>query len=674
MATLQQLETALVNAHRAGDADAARKLAVVVKAARADAANLIPGGVQVPGTTTPAPQPSAADQAIGTGEAALTLATGATGGTLGMIGGTLKGLAEQILSGNFGTPEAANLVEQSAQRGAEALTYAPRTQQGQEQAAAAGEALSNLIPVAAVAPGLAPASAGARAAAPLRTTARAAAEGVVRDVAGEAAAATAAKGIDAASRVADLGAQKVTTLPRRALEALRRDPDSPTPGTQASGGSAGTDMATQRQVLADSFPVPIRLTKGQASRNDAQLKFERETAKLPEEGAPLRQRFVEQNEAILRNFDTWIDKTGAEAPTLRAVGQAVDKALVDQARADKLKIRMAYKKAEQAGEMESPVTLQSAIDHINEAMPDSDLAPILSAARKRAIRYGVAAEGADGDLVAQPVSLRVAERYRQNINDAVNFEPQNVRQATIIKGLIDEATDGMGGDLYKQARATRARYAQNYEDRATIAKLLNNKRGTTDRQVAFEDVFDHSILRGSLDDVRNVRRVLQRGGGDGQQAWRDLQGQTIQWIRDEATRNIATDSSGNSVISPKGLDSAVKSLDVDGRLDFILGKKGAQQIRDINELAKIAKTVPPDAAINTSNTAATLLAAFGDAGIIGMTGTPAPVVTLSRVALKHIKDVKLRRRITDALNEAERRQAPGQNNPARELPGPETLH
>ena len=34
MATLQQLETALVNADRAGDADAARKLSVVATAAR----------------------------------------------------------------------------------------------------------------------------------------------------------------------------------------------------------------------------------------------------------------------------------------------------------------------------------------------------------------------------------------------------------------------------------------------------------------------------------------------------------------------------------------------------------------------------------------------------------------------------------------------------------------
>lgn len=94
----------------------------------------------------PAPEePGALEQVVGAGETALTLGTGATTGTVGMIGGTLKGLAEQILSGNFGTQEAADLVEQSAMRGAEAGTFQPRTQAGREQVAAIGEAAAPLV-------------------------------------------------------------------------------------------------------------------------------------------------------------------------------------------------------------------------------------------------------------------------------------------------------------------------------------------------------------------------------------------------------------------------------------------------------------------------------------------------------------------------------------------------
>ena len=587
-----------------------------------------------------APKPGIVDTAIGTGETALTAVTGATGGALGLIGGTLKGLAEQILSGKFGTPEAANLVERAAMEGSQALTYAPRTQSGQEQTAALGKAMQQMVPIMGAAPGV-PMPAGALEAPAM----------MARDAA--AVVANKAAGIPPALRtMAGKVAQKVTG-----------EADLPTPGTMGSVGAAGTDIAAQRRALAESMPAPIKLTKGQASRDPAQLKFEVETAKIPDAGAPLRERLVAQNEAILRNFDIWADQTGAEAPSLRTVGAAVDKALVAKAARDKAEIRVKYKAAEKAGELEAPVTLNGVVNHLNESAPDAATAPLLDVARARAVRLGIAAEGPDGNLVPQPVPLKIAETYRQAVSRATDFEPTNVRQATIIKGLVDEATDGLGGNLYKEARASRARYAQQYESHAVISKLLNNKRGTADRQVALEDVFNHSILKGSLDDVRTVRKVLQTGGEDGKQAWRELQGATVRHIQEQATKGIATDGAGNRVLSPASLERVIRDLDADGKLEFVFGRKGAQQMRDISELAKVAKTVPPEAAVNFSNTAATLLGGLADIAGYGMTGAPVPIVTLGRLTLKYVKDAQLRRRINDALQEVNKRQAPGRNQP-----------
>lgn len=631
------------------------------------------------------PGPTLAQRAVGAGEAALTLGTGATGGALGMIGGTLKGLAEQILAGKFGTAEAARMIEQRASEGAQALTYAPRTEQGQAQAQAVGQAMQQLVPVAGLTgemAAIANATNAARAngAAPAGVTARASAVGTARDVAGPAAAQAVDSAITASQRAAQrVGqlAREATTLPRRALEALQREPQAakPTPGTMGSVGAAGTDMAVQRRTTAEmlGFADDAALTRGQASRDAAQLKFETEAAKIPDAGAPLRQRVVQQNARILENFDHWVDETGARAPTLRAVGSAVDDALVRQSRADKAQINAAYTAARQAGEMEAPVTLEGVVQHLNDAAPEAATAPLLDVGRRLALRLGIAAEGPDGMLVPQPTTLNMAERFRQAINRATDFEPTNVRQATIIKGLTDEATAGLGGDMYRNARALRARFAQNYEDRAVIAKLLNNKRGTADRQVALEDVFSHAVLKGSLDDVRNVRRVLQRSGADGQQAWRELQGATAQWLRDEATKNVATDSAGNRVVSAAALDKAIRSLDVDGRLDFIFGREGAQRMRDLNDLAKYVRTVPPEAAVNTSNTVSALLAAFGDAGLIGMSGAPVPVVSLARYVRQTVKDRALRKRIEDALNDVQKKRAPGKESEPLATKNRETL-
>lgn len=620
---------------------------------------------RMPPAPPPAPEPTLGQKIIGTGEAALTTLTGATGGAIGMLGGTAKGIAEQILSGQFGTKEAADLVEKSAAEGAQMFTYAPRTQSGQDQAEAVANVAQNLIPVAGIQGALAPVGA-VRSAAPTSTLARTAAVETARTVGGERAAGAVTGTLKAADRAAELVNTGVTTLPRRALEALRRtdDTSAATPGTLGSAGAAATDMALQRRTTAESLPVPIRLTQGQATRDPAQLKFEVETAKLPVEGAPLRQRIVEQNDAILRNFDAMVDAAGAEAPTLRAVGAAVDQALVKQAAKDKAQVRTMYKAAEQAGEMEAPVTLTSLVQHLNEAAPEAATAPVLTTARAKALQLGLAVEK-DGQLVPAPVPLKTAELFRQSVNRATNFEPTNVRQSTIMKGLVDEATDGLGGDLYRQARSQRQRYAQNYENRAVVANLLRSRKGTTDRAVALEDVFTHSVLKGSLDDVRNVRRVLQRGGEEGAQAWKELQGATVNHIRDRATRSVATDGSGNKVISADGLAKAVKDLDIDGRLDFIFGKQGAQQMRDISDLAQYVKTVPPEAAINTSNTAVTLLTGFGDLALSGASGAPLPLLTMTKLVRQQVKDRALRRRIEDALGQNARRRSRAQQAAAQ---------
>jgi hypothetical protein len=620
MATLQQLEVALVNADKAGDMDAARKLSVLVKQARQDMANQIPD-TQVPGTVVQLPEPTLGERAVGAGETALTLATGATGGAVGMIGGTLKGLAEQILAGKFGTQEAANLVEKSAMEGAQALTYAPRTQAGQEMAAETGKALQQVLPVTPLTAELGAITAGARVAAPaVQATAQRAAQPIVA------------------------AAERVKQLVPSTAEA------KPTPGTMASG-AAGVDLGTLRQAKAEELPVPIKLTEGQKTRQFEQQRFERETAKLPEAGEPLRERFAQQNRQLQQNLDAFIDQTGAEAPDLRAVGMSVDKALRERAARDKTKIRTLYKEAEKSGELEQPVTLGSVVQHLVDSTPEAEVANVLKAVKAKALQLGVATEDASGGLVPQPVTLKTAELFRRSINGATNAEPTNIRQAAIMKQLVDGDTEGLGGNLYQQARRARTQYAKNYENIGLVKQLLGLKRGTDDRAIALEDVLRRSVVdpSTSLDTVRQVRRLLQTGGENGVQAWKELQGGTLRYIKDEALKNVAPDQLGNRVMSPAQLDRVITQLDKTGKLDFVFGKRGAEMLRTVNDVAKDVLT-SPIGTVNTSNTA-TVLAGLMDVAISGSSGIPAPIMTSFRVLSNSVKDAKLRKRINDALGE-----------------------
>jgi hypothetical protein len=625
MATLQQLEAALKNADAAGDMDAARKLAVVVANARKDKANQIPD-VQVPETIIQAPEPTLGEQAIGAGETALALGTGATGGMVGMIGDTLKGLAEQILAGKFGTPEAADLVEQSAAKGAQALTYAPRTPAGQAMTAATGETLAQAVPAMPLTAEMGAIAAGARAATPAVVA-----------------------GAERAAAPIQAAAAKVADTIKQAIPGAEQP--RPTPGTMASGGAAAVDIGTLRQAKADELPVPIKLTEGQKTRAFEQQRFERETAKLPETGEPLRERFAQQNRQLQQNLDAFIDQTGAAAPDLRSVGLSVDKALRERAALDKIKIRTLYKDAEKAGELEQPVQLSSVVQHLVESGPEAEVANVLKAIRAKALQLGVATEDAGGALVPQPVTLKTAELFRRSINNATNAEPTNIRQAGIMKQLVDADTEGLGGNLYKQARRARTEYAKNYENVSLVKQLLGLKRGTDDRAIALEDVLRRSVIdpSTSLDTVKQVRRLLQTGGENGMQAWKELQGGTLRHIKDEALRSVAPDQMGNRVMSPAQLDRVIVQLDKSGKLDYIFGKKGAEQLRTINDVAKDVLTAPPGA-VNTSNTA-TVLAGLMDVAISGTSGVPAPIMTSFRVITNSIKDAKLKSKVRKALGE-----------------------
>lgn len=73
-----------------------------------------------------------------------TLMTGATGGALGTVGGTLFGIGESVYDGTFGTQEGAQTIKDRADAAGGALTYEPRTEAGREYVDTVGEFGENL--------------------------------------------------------------------------------------------------------------------------------------------------------------------------------------------------------------------------------------------------------------------------------------------------------------------------------------------------------------------------------------------------------------------------------------------------------------------------------------------------------------------------------------------------
>jgi len=585
----------------------------------------------------PPTTPTLGQRLVGAGETALTFGTAATGGTLGTIAGALQGLSQQILSGQFGTQEAMRAVEKAAAEGSQALTYQPRTETGQEMTQAAGQFLATAVPPVlpvVAAPGqLVQAT---RLAAP-----------IVQATARRGAAAT-KQAAQAAGQAAVKPVQLATTAVR---ETLGIEPAAPVPAVAGRGsvGAAATPEVLRRTATAEALPVPVTLTKGAATRDAQQLAFEKEQIKS-DLGGPLRQRAEENNLQLLQNFDTLVDMTDAQLMDLASTGGAVVKSLTEGLTAAKNKTRAAYKAAEKAGELENNVTLNSVVDYINENIPEGDLAPVLKAARSKAIAVGAAVQDENGNLVAQPVTLKQAESLRQTFQRA-GFEGADQFHGGSLRRVFDTETEGMGGDLYKKARATRIEQARKYENRAIVARLIKNRKGMEDPQVASDQVFRKSILNSSPDEITFLKRVLLTSGNDGQQAWKELQGATVRHLRDEATKGMGMDSQDRPLISPAKLHQTVKALDANGRLDVMLGKQNAQIVRDLDDVVRYVTTVPPGTLVNTSGTAGTLMAAIAEAGATGaLTGLPLPVATGLRQIVKMRKEGRTKAKINEALN------------------------
>lgn len=635
MATLTQLESGLKAAYEAGNMEYARILAAEVVKARQDPANLIPD-TPVPDTGAEQPQPTFVDTAIGAGEAALSLGTGATFGALGMLGGTLKGIAEQILSGQFGKADAENLVEKAAISGAQAFTYSPRTISGQEQTGAAanaiGQALPPLIPMIG-APGAA--MAGAKLAAPAIMAKGSLATGQAQRAVTAAAAPMAG--------LAQSAKESIGIMPKAA--------QAPSVGAQ-SMGAAETAGATRRETVAQGVPVPFDLTKGEATREANQLAFEKEAIKSPV-GAPLRQRAEEHNIKLLQNFDAVVDKTGAEMADVgpAATGKSVIDPLMAGYKAAKDQTRAAYEAADASPEALAKVDVTPIVDYLNSRPTGLGSTEIPTTAKKYAEILGIATRGENAALIPIESDIRTLHQLRREINNATGYEKPDIREAAIIKGLIDQQIGPVSGSLYKYADKLRTDQARKYENRAIVAQFLGNKRGTDDPKVPVDEVFRKAILSASPEEITFLRRVLVTSGEGGAQGWKELQGATAKHIIDRATSGLGKGADDTPIASAHKLNLAVNELDKNGRLDIILGKQQAQTVRDLNDIMQWVNTVPPGTLVNTSGTSGAIMAAIAEAGATGAAiGLPVPVISVFRALASKAKDNRIKAKIIRALN------------------------
>jgi hypothetical protein len=369
------------------------------------------------------------------------------------------------------------------------------------------------------------------------------------------------------------------------------------PQMQGMGAASTADQLMREERLAR---LGIPATAGERTKNLAQQQFESEvqrgviTGISPDVKTKLAEQIggfkANQKQAIVNNFERMTNEVGAEVadPTqMRQVGKIVDKALNDEYTRKYNTYKELYNKADNSGETLQPVPYQNLLDFINSKTPTQrqKLDPILDSVAESLAMNDPGKTGT--------ITVRALEDIYQQIGKV-----QNSANAKDLKQIITQMGEGAGGELYQAARSARKRLAKEFEDVSRVDKLLTTKAGYADRRVALDDVFKHVVLDGSLEEMRTVTTLLKKSGPEGRQAYAELQGQTIQQMKDMLTKG--------DQMSFKNLNTLVTRLDSEDKLNYMFGKAGRDQIMDLRDAIKDVVVKEPGA-VNYSNTSGAVL-------------------------------------------------------------------
>ena len=365
-------------------------------------------------------------------------------------------------------------------------------------------------------------------------------------------------------------------------------------------GAASTAEDLMRQQRLEQFG--IRATAGERERNLQKQQFESDVQRgaLPGVSEDVKAKLgrelgafkVGQKEDILNQFERMTEEVGGtiDRSTPRALGTFVDKTL-SNIYTDKFKdYKAKYKLADDSGETLEQVPYQSLLDYIGTKSTTrrEKLDPILNDVAELL--------GMNDPQKTGTISIRNLEDIYQVVGTA-----KDSPSARPLKDLITKIGDGAGGKLYQDARQARTQLAKEFEDVYRVDKLLGTKAGYKDRQVALDDVYNHIIVDGPLEEMRTVTSLLKKTP-EGQKAYQELQGYTLQRMKDLLLKK----GDESETVRLNNFNNFVTQLDREDKLSYMFGKTGRDKLLDLKQSISDVMVKEPGA-VNYPNTAGAVL-------------------------------------------------------------------
>jgi hypothetical protein len=551
---------------------------------------------QVPATQTPT-QPTTGEKLVGLGELGLTAASS----LVAPIVGGVAGIAENVFGGTLGTKEGLQKAEETAGKVSQALTYEPRTEAGKAVTGRAMGTLQEAFEASKLPPVMPEALPIASARKPIIEKAP-----VVKPIA-------VAERIEPAmgkpkltaeqykqkltqefygklepQAMAGVGAARTADAATLAEAVARATPEIKADLAKVKPGDLNVD-ALNRVMDADQLPVPVRLTRGQASQDPVIISNERNQRGIKDQVAA---HLNEQNKALQENANLMKERVAPDVNTTSFVEDAersID-LMGKRIKTDDDAITAAYNSLKDYGAGKLEVDSQNFGNNAMKALREFD----------------------EQEFLPPSILNRIkdyTEGKAMNFNQFENLRTVLARETRKAQAANDgnavHALTVVRSELEKMPLLNETGEAKVLADKArSLAKsqfdLLDKKRDTYNPLYAdvmngiadTKDFIPKLVFRSKNKDFVKTMQTLSEGDP---QAVQHLRSGALDYMIREST-----DASGNFLTGK--FNKLVDNLDVNKKLDVLFGDE-AKTIRAIASTGKIVEARPKGSFVNESNTA-----------------------------------------------------------------------
>lgn len=388
---------------------------------------------------------------------------------------------------------------------------------------------------------------------------------------------------------------------------------------QQTGGAVNPEVLA-RQIQADSLPVKVRLSEGQALADPRMISLEMNARGKHE---VYSKGFEAQNKALVENLRVMRDESGPDvfstnpvehADTLIGRYKAIDDAVNTE-------IAGKYQALRDAAGGEFPVDTKTLLTNVRGALK-KDLATAKAPADVMAFLDEKAAAG--GMTLEDFESLRTSlARIQRSAADG-----QERHAAGVIRRQIEEMPLQPGAEQLKgladEARsAARNRFQALEADPAYKAAV--NDSVTPD---AFVQKF---VVNGARDNVSRLSAAMQ----DDPAALQTLRVATIEHLRKAA----GIDNGYNGNFTQAGFNKALQGLEP--KLGFLLDPKTAETARNLGDVARYTQVQPKGSFVNNSNTFAAATAEKAADALEGIIDFKAGGIPFARTIRQSLNERKV---------------------------------